>query len=248
MNNLTKGLVVVLVLGGLLWAGISLPASDSGPKGDRGEQGLKGDKGLTGPQGPAGSRGLTGPQGPKGDPGDSLGAVSSPDFPTSWLSLGGGAVLEGNWAPLAQGTSSIFAANPGQTGIFGTSTLVDAACRLPATTTEGAIVTFSKATSGYGFGLSTSTTVTELASTTIDLAAGKGPAFLSLMSATSSILNDPDHSNFDPEIKEAFLNRWNPRTDFLLVTIDAKNNNNAEADSTSFNLTGSCAGFWRTLK
>ena len=240
LQNIILAALVVAV--GVL--ALSMPSEQPGTPGVQGVQGLKGDKGD---KGDTGARGLTGP---KGADAVSLGAVVSPDFPSSWLCLGGGACEEGNWATLAQGTSTLFAANPAQTGIFGTSTLTDAQCRLPATTTEGAILTFTKVSSGYGYGLATNSLATtiELGSTTIDLKAGKGPAFVSLRTATSSILGDLDGSNFDLAMREGFTNHWNARTDFLVVTIDSKNNDNAEADSTSFNLTGSCAGFWRTLK
>src|SRR3989344_5146609 len=144
MNNLTKGLLSLAVLAGLVILGVSFPASDSGPKGDRGEQGVKGDKGATGQQGLQGLRGLQGLQGPKGEPGGSLGAVVSPDIPSGYLSLGSGAAIEGAWASLKTGTNTLYAALPSDNGIFGTSTLVDAICRFDATTTEGAIITFSK--------------------------------------------------------------------------------------------------------
>ena len=251
MKILQKVLSLVLVVG--LAVLVSSLLAKSGQQGPKGEQGLQGLVGPAGSRGPVGPQGLVGPRGPQGPAGNSLGALTGPDLATSWLSLGGGAVMEGNWAPLAQATTSLFAANPASTGVYATSTLVDAACRFPATTTEGAIVTFSKVTSHYGYGIATSSTSVELASTTIDLkasaASGKaGITFISLSSATTSILGDVDGSNFDYEKQEAFVNKWEPKTDHLLVTMDAKNVDKAEAAATTLNLTGSCGGFWRTIK
>lgn len=239
---------VLAVLAIVVGLGVSLPVSDlvQGAKGD------KGDKGDVGTRGPQGLQGLRGLQGPKGDPGTpGLGALSSPDLPSGWLSLGGGAAIEGAWASLPTGTNTIFAARPSDNGIYGTSTLVDAICRFDATTTEGAIISFYKITSAYSSGFATSgaSTEVELASTTIDFKGGDGKVgttTISLMSATTTILNDPDGSNFDPAQKEAFKNHWDPGTDRLLVRIDAKNWDKAETSGT--NIVGACGGFWRTIR
>ena len=242
LQNIILAALVVAV--GVL--ALSMPSEQPGTPGVQGVQGLKGDKGD---KGDTGARGLTGP---KGADAVSLGAVVSPDFPSSWLCLGGGACEEGNWATLAQGTTSVFAANPAQTGIFGTSTLTDAMCRFSATNTIGALVTFYKVSSDYGYGIATNSLATtiELASTTIDLAAGKGPAFISLLSSTSSILGDIDMSHFEFSAKEALVNHWNPRTDFLLVNVSSKNLErlSENGNPANMNFSGSCAGFWRTLK
>lgn len=244
MNKLLPKLLLgAVVIGGLVWLGVSYPSAPDVPTAVKGEKGDKGDRGLTGPQGP---RGFQGPKGDQGEP--SFGALTNPNLPHGYLTLGGGTGLLLEWAPLRQGTSSLAAIRPSDTGLTATSSLYDAWVRLPATTTAGAVITFSKITSAYTDGFSTSTTATHLGSTTIDLAPSKGPAYISLRSSTSSIFGDEDNSNFDPESKENFLNHWNPLTDRLLVTIDAKNVDKNEPAATTFNLDGAVGVEWRAIK
>lgn len=234
---------------GLLVHVANLPVATQGQQGVQGMQGLKGDKGDKGDQG------LRGPMGMPGkDAVAKLGSVASPDFQTGFLTLGGGAAFEGQWAQLNTATSAVFASNPATVGIFGTSSLVDVQCHIDATSTAGAIITMSRVSSQYasttnspvtGFATSSSFSV-ELGSTTWDLA--KGGAWISLQAASTSIFGDMDGTNFDPEKKEAFDNRWNPLTDVLLVNVQAKNVDYTHTSNTPQTLTGACAGFWRTVR
>lgn len=244
MNTLQKAILAASTVGVIvLSVVVALDLKKEPLVGAQGPQGAQGAPGRDGKDGSS----VRGPQGPAGK--DGLGSVVSTDLPTGYLSLGGGAVHEGSWQTFNQGTSTLCALSSGEIGILATSTLSDAIVRIESTSTQGAIITFHKITSAYSTGFSTSVpTLTELGSTTIDLL--KGTTTVGLMLSTSSIMNDPDGSNFDPAVKEEFNNRWHPLTDRLLVTIDAKNVNTAAGGvvSESFNLNGACGAFWRAVK
>lgn len=189
-------------------------------------------------------------RGPKGEPGEAtIGALLNPDLQSGYLTLGGGMALEGVWQNMRSATNSVCAQNPATQGLVATSSLQDFLVNLSGTSTQGAILTISQIRSSYTDGFSTATPVLvqELASTTIDLK--NRPTLFSLRTASTSIMNDLDNSNFDLEAKDAWANQWNPVTDRILVTLDARNIDKADTGIwNDISFSGSCGGNWSTIR
>ena len=230
MNKLHKALLgLALVVGAVaLVAGVLLPEAKL-VKGEPGNPGSPGKDGKTPTV--AELRSLILPlipkpiPGLKGEPGESLGAISSPDL-GPWLRVGGN-LVRGNSNSFVQATSTIC----GYVGPAATSTLLSATAQMTvATDTDLFVEVFKLAKNGYATSSQAITSATtsgeQIGTTLVWKANADGDRGLTLVASTSQ---DVVFAPYEQ----------------LVVKVSAKNNNDANASKMS--LTGACKPLWKEL-
>ncbi len=102
LNKITVGVAALALIVGIV-AYTKTPTRIVGSQGSQGTQGIQGPRGATGPVGPQG------PAGRDGSNGKTLGALTSPDLPYPYISVGGVRKWSTKLETLIQATTTVCA-------------------------------------------------------------------------------------------------------------------------------------------
>ena len=143
IQNIIIGAVAVFALVFGIMSYNKVPEKVIGIAGERGVQGFQGERGASGSQGERGAQGL---KGEKGDSGQVLGAVNSPNFISTWISVNGVKKEYRKTTSLTVATTTVCAL---QSPTYATSTLTFGGIKFDISSTTASKITLAKSATAF---------------------------------------------------------------------------------------------------